>query len=274
VVISVIIPSSAGGEREANLRALLQDLRAQSAAPAEVRVVRGVRPSGRARNEGARGARGQVLVFLDDDVRLGHEGVLEAMVRCLQTVPRAGMAGAAQLLPPHAGWFQKAAARQVPRSSSPVVRVPTDSDMVVTACCAVWRDLFWELGGFHEEVPRGVDPEFRHRLRKAGWRTVVAPEAWFYHPMPEGLLALCRTFFRNGRESAWTVRRFPELALENPDGHVAEFEPHRSQAYRAARHLLRLVEGILTLRWIGVAARLSYLAGYASGYVSSGGRKG
>jgi hypothetical protein len=34
------------------------------------------------------------------------------------------------------------------------------------------------------------------------------------------------------------------------------------------------VEGILTLRWIGVAARLSYLAGYASEYVSSGGRKG
>lgn len=273
MVLSVVIPSAAS-DREANLKSLLSDLSGQTLPPDEVHVVRGLRPSGRARNEGARRAKGTVLVFLDDDVRLGHEGVLEAMVHCLQTVPRVGMVGAAQLLPPHASWFQKAAARQVPRSSSPVVRVPTDSDMVVTACCAVCHDLFWELGGFHEEVPRGVDPEFRHRLRKAGWRTVVAPEAWFYHPMPEGLLALCRTFFRNGRESAWAVRRFPELAFENPDGHVAEFEPRRSQAYRAARHLLRLVEGVLTLRWIGVAARLSYLAGYASGYVSSGGRKG
>ncbi len=273
MVVSVVIPSAAS-DREANLKALLSDLSGQTLPPDEVHVVRGLRPSGRARNEGARRAKGTVLVFLDDDVRLGNPGVLERMVHCLAAVERAGMVGAAQLLPRHSNWFQRMAARQIPRTTSAVVRVPTDSDMVVTACCAVWRDLFWELGGFHEEVPRGVDPEFRHRLRKAGWRTVVAPETWFYHPMPEGLLALCRTFFRNGRESAWAVRRFPELALENPDGHVAEFEPHRSQAYRAARHLLRLVEGVLTLRWIGVAARLSYLAGYASGYVSSGGRKG
>jgi hypothetical protein len=272
VVVSVVIPSAAS-EREANLKALVSDLSGQTLRPDEVHVVRGVRPSGRARNEGARRARGKVLVFLDDDVRLGHPRVLEAMVRCLATVEHAGMVGAAQLLPQHSSWFQRMAARQIPRSTSPVVRVPTDSDMVVTACCAVWRELFWALGGFREDIPRGVDPEFRHRLRKAGWRTLVAPDAWFYHPMPEGLLALCRTSFRNGRDSARAARRFPELALENPDGHVAEFQARRSQTYRAARHVLRLVEGTLTLRWIGVAARLSYLAGYASGYITSGSRK-
>ncbi len=272
MVLSVVIPS-AGAGREENLRALLGDLSGQTLPPDEVRVVRGVRPSGRARNEGARGARGTVLVFLDDDVRLGHPGVLETMVRCLASVQRAGMVGAAQLLPEHSSRFQRSAAGQIPRSTSPVVSVPTDSDMVVTACCAVWRDLFWELGGFNEEVARGVDPEFRHRLRKAGWRTVVAPGVWFYHPMPEGLLALCRTSFRNGRESASAVRRFPDLALENPDGHVVQFRPRRSQAYRAARHALRLVGGIVTLRWIGVAAQLSYLAGYASAYLSPGSRR-
>jgi hypothetical protein len=268
-VISVVIPSASPG-RQANLDALLVDLERQTLPPCEVHVVRGVRPSGRARNEGARRAKGRVLVFVDDDVRLGHAEVLEALVRCLDTVERAGMVGAAQQLPPDSSWFQRVAARQIPRSTSPVVPVPTDSDMVVTACCAVPQDLFWALGGFHEEVPRGVDPEFRYRLRKAGWRTVVAPHAWFYHPMPEGLAALCRTAFRNGRETAVTVRRFPHLALENPDGHVAEFQALRSPAYRAARHLLRLGVGIVTLRWVGVAAQLCYLAGHGAGRLARG----
>lgn len=269
-MISVVIPSGFP-DREGNLKALLADLQAQTLAPAEVHVVRGVRPSGRARNEGARRARGEVLVFLDDDVRLGHPGVLRAMVVCLASVERAGMVGAAQRLPASANRFQRMAARQIPRSTSPVVRVPTDTDMVVTACCAVRSELFWSLGGFREDIPRGVDPEFRHRLRQAGWRTVVAPHAWFYHPMPDGFGALCRTFFRNGRDTAQVVRRFPGLALENPEGHVAQFRPYRSPAYRLARHAARLLHGAVTLQWIGVAARVSYLVGYAAGSLARGG---
>lgn len=269
MVLSAVIPCATGG-RAKNLELLMADLQAQTLPPDEVHVVRGVRPSGRARNEGARRARGRLLVFLDDDVRLGHAGVLEAMVRCLTSVERAGMVGAAQLLAADSSRFQRMAARQIPRSTSSVVEVPTDSDMVVTACCVVPRDLFWALGGFHEEIPRGVDPEFRYRLRRAGWRTVVAPHAWFYHPMPDGLAALCRTFFRNGRDSALAVRRFPHLALENPDGHVAEFRPLHSPAYRAARHALRLAVGTVTGRWVGVLAQLCYLAGHTAGRLSRG----
>ncbi len=267
-MISVVVPS-AGPEREANLQELLRELQHQSLPPQEVHVVRGVRPSGRARNEGARRAQGEVLVFLDDDVRLGHRGVLENMVRCLRTVEGAGMVGASQQLPPGSSWFQRAAARQIPRSTSPVVARPTESDMVVTACCAVPRRLFWELGGFHEGIPRGVDPEFRHRLRQAGWRTVVAPQTWFYHPMPTGLVELCRTHYRNGRLTAQAVRTAPGVALENPDGHVAHFPPRRTARYRAARHVARLVGRLLTLQWVALAAQVCYLIGYAT--ASSGG---
>lgn len=265
-MISAVIPSGRP-EREGNLRDLLGDLERQTLRPVEVHVVRDVRPSGRARNEGARRARGDVLVFLDDDVRLGNERVLETMVRCLHTVDRAGMVGPAQLLPATSTWFQRAAARQIPRSTSPVVLVPTDSDMVVTACCAIRRDLFWQLGGFREDIPRGVDPEFRHRLRRAGWRTVVVPDAWFYHPMPANLPDLCRTYYRNGRQSARAVRKAPDLALENPDGHVGQFQSRRGAAYRAVRHVVQLARRAATFQWLALAAQVSYLAGYASGWV-------
>jgi GT2 family glycosyltransferase len=260
-VIGVVIPTlSRSGE---SLEPLLEDLRRQTC-PSRVYVVRDVRPSGRARNLGARQASEDVLVFLDDDVRLGHEGVLEAMVRCLAEAPCAGLVGASQLLPPESTWFQRAAARQIARSTSPVVAEPVESDMVTTACCAIRRETFWGLGGFREDIPRGVDPEFRARLRHSGLRTVVAPGAWFYHPMPASLGALWRTFFRNGAQTACAVRTAPWVALENPDGHVARFRASRSPAYRVGRHLLRFAARLVTFRWIGLAAQVAYVAGYAT----------
>lgn len=260
-MIGVVIPTLSA--RRKSLEPLLEDLRHQTC-PSRVYVVRDVRPSGRARNLGARQACEDILVFLDDDVRLGHEGVLGAMVACLEEVPRAGLAGASQLLPPGSSWFQRAAARQIPRATSPLVAEPTESDMVTTACCAVRRETFWALGGFREDIPRGVDPEFRARLRHSGLRPVVAPRAWYYHPLPSSLGDLCRTFFRNGAQSACAVRIAPEAALENPDGHVARFRASRSPAYRAGRHLLRCAIRLAGLQWIGLAAQLAYLAGYAA----------
>src|SRR5437660_10453888 len=125
--VSIIIPS-ADGSRGGNVDLLLRELEAQTLRPQEVHVVRGVSPNGLARNTGARRASGDILIFLDDDVQLGHEGTLEAMVSLLED-PRIGMAGLTQLLPPNSSGFQRAAARQIPRSRSTVVSKVTDSDM-------------------------------------------------------------------------------------------------------------------------------------------------
>lgn len=259
VSVSIIIPSWKG-RANTNLDLLARDIDEQTLQPLEVHVIEAVAPLGLARNVGARRASGDVLVFLDDDVRLGHERVLEALVGLLED-PQIGMVGASQLLPPDSSPFQRAAGRQIPRSASPVVRVATDSDMV-TACFAIRRALLWELGGFNEDMIRGADPEMRFRVRGRGFRLVVAPNAWFYHPMPSSLIALCRLFFRNGRQSLESVRRAPWAALENPDGHAATFVVRRSTPYRVGRHVVRFLTNLLTLRWIGAVAQCSYLAGY------------
>lgn len=258
--MAVIVPSH-DGVRDGNLRRLLDDIERQTRRPAEVHVVTGVSPSGRARNAGARRARADVLLFLDDDVRLGHDRTIETMTAMLED-PRIGMAGASQLLAPDASRFERTASRQIRRSTSVVVEKPTDSDFVTTACCAIRQEVFWRLGGFNEEIPRGVDPEFRARVRAAGLRTTVAPRTWYYHPMPATFGRLCRTFFRNGQLSAEAVHRMPGAALENPDGHVAQFVPRRGAAYRATRHAAWFVAALVTLRWIGLAAQASYAAGY------------
>ena len=88
--LSVVIPSG-DTSRGSNLERLLEDLQSQSRPPDEVEVVRGERPNGHARNVGVSRTTGDVLVFLDDDVRLGTPDILKNLE---QTV-----------LPPlHAGW--------------------------------------------------------------------------------------------------------------------------------------------------------------------------
>ncbi len=258
--VSVIIPS-ADGSRMGNVDLLVHDLETQTLRPREALVIKGISPNGLARNTGARRASGEVLVFLDDDVRLGHERLLEGMVGLLED-QRIGMVGAAQLLPPDSSPFQRAAGRQIPRSHSPIVDVVTDSDMVTTQCCAMRRVVFWDLGGFNDHIPRGVDPEMRYRVRRKGLRIVVAPRVWYYHPMPANLKSLCRMYFRNGHQSAEAVWRMPSAALENPDGHVAKFVAHRSALYRVGRHVGRFFLRLLMLRWIGGVSQGVYLVGY------------
>ena len=260
--VSVIIPS-ADGSRAGNVDLLVHDIETQTLRPCEVLVIKGVSPSGLARNGGGRRASGEVLVFLDDDVRLGHERVLEGMIRVLED-ERIGMVGAAQLLPTDSSSFQRAAGRQIPRSQSAVVDKLTESDMVTTGCCAIRRAVFWELGGFNEHIPRGVDPEMRYRVRRRGLRIVVAPRVWYYHPMPANWHELCRMYFRNGQQSAEAVWRMPEAALENADVHVGQFVVRRSAPYRAGRHIGRFFLRLLMFRWIGIVSQGTYLAGYVS----------
>ncbi len=264
MTVSVVIPSG-DSSRTRNLELLLDDLRCQTRPPDEVEVVRGVAPSGRARNVGVSRTTGEVLVFLDDDVRLGTPDILRTLVDHLSAEPSLGMVGTAQLLPPDSSPFQRRCARQIPRSESPVVGRLTESDMVTTACCAIRRAVLEEVAGFHDRILRGVDPELRHRIRAAGYRIAVVPGAWHYHPMPPSLKALLRMAWRNGAASAYARRHFPETVLFNPDGHVGEFQAQVPFTRRVARNLGTLCGDALSGRRYAFLYGVAYLVGYLRG---------
>ena len=127
--LAVVIPSG-DASRNRNLEKLLEDLQARTRPPDEVEVVRGVRPNGHARNVGASHTTAEILVFLDDDVRLGSPEVLSVLANILASQPDVGLVGTAQQLPPGSTVFQRAAPRDIARSQSSIVDVLTDSDMV------------------------------------------------------------------------------------------------------------------------------------------------
>ncbi|MFO0886560.1 MAG: glycosyltransferase [Pirellulales bacterium] len=241
---------------------MLDDLNRQTLRPREIEIVRGVAPNGRARNVGIERTSCEFLVFLDDDVRLGSNDVIEKLVAALET-PGVGLSGTAQQLPPDSTKFQCLCANQIPRSRSDIVHSLTDSDMVTTQCCATRRDILSKLGNFHPKILRGVDPELRARYREAGLRIVIAPDAWHYHPMPASIKLLCKMAYRNGYSSAYAQKHFPETILYNPEGHVDQFEARRSLATRVVGRARDFCLALLRGQWL----RLTYDLAYATGYL-------
>lgn len=258
--ISVVIPSGTA-ERDSSLEKLIEDARSQDYSPLEIEVVRGISPNGNARNQGITRTRGDILIFLDDDVRLGSQNVFSTLVSALQQ-PGVGLVGTSQLLPLDSTPFQKRCAEQIARSQSTLVEKLTDSDMVTTQCCAIRRDLLEKIGGFHPRILRGVDPELRHRVRKAGYRIAIAPKVWHYHPMPQTLQALCRLAWRNGHASSFAQQKFPETVLFNPEGHVSEFNAKPSLLTRLLRRTRELTEHFWRGSLYGIIYDLSYTMGY------------
>ena len=258
--VAVVIPSG-DRSRDGSLTGLLEDLKQQTLVPKEIKIVRGVSPNGRARNQGISQTTCEYLVFLDDDVRLGSPDVLEKLVAALQA-PGVGLSGTAQLLPVDSSSFQRRCAEQISRSQSAVVNSLTDSDMVTTQCCATRRDILLKLGGFHDKILRGVDPELRHRYRAAGLRIVIAPQAWHYHPMPSSWRELWKMAYRNGYSSAFAQKHFPETVLFNPEGHVDRFEARPSFVSRLTRRAWGLMRALIS----GKAAGLFYDLAYAAGF--------
>jgi GT2 family glycosyltransferase len=267
--VSVIIPSL-DGHRGGAVPRLLRSLHEQSFQDFETHVVKGVRPQGRALNQGARAARGSVLIIVDDDACLADPHVLERLLDVLERDPAIGMAGASIVVGPDATPFQRRAACQFPRFNMPVVDEVTESDMACHGCCAIPARVYWEIGGEREDIVRGLDPDLRVRLRDKGYRVVLAPNTRIYHPLPDGWRALLRIFFRNGFGSAYALKYQAESVYETDEKVDARgFKPRTSLGYRILRFPGRLALAFLRGQEMRFAAYTAYAAGYLWGMASA-----
>jgi GT2 family glycosyltransferase/glycosyltransferase involved in cell wall biosynthesis len=142
-------------------------------------------------NDGAALARGEVLVFLNNDT-VPQPGWLEALLRTFDAQPDAGLAGAQLLYPDgrlqEAGgvvfsdgsaWnYGRFAAADDPRFS--YVR---DVDYASGAAIAIPRDLFLQLGGFDTRYAPAYyeDTDLAFAVRAAGRRVLYQPAARVVH---------------------------------------------------------------------------------------------
>jgi cellulose synthase/poly-beta-1,6-N-acetylglucosamine synthase-like glycosyltransferase len=265
VRVSVVIPHFYKS-REDNFRGLLEDLKGQSFREMELIIVHGVSPQGKAINEGVRRAKGEVLVIIDDDSRLGHPRVIENLVRLLREDASIGMAGASVVIPEGANWFQRTASKQFPRFNMPVVTKVIESDLPGHPCAAFPKEVFIRVGMERENILRGLDPDLRARIRQAGYRVVLAPDTWIHHPLPETFPKFVRTFLRNGYGSAYLQLRYPEInCVTDEDLESDDFVEKRPFLYRMLHYPIRLAQSLLTFQWIRFAGYTVYTVGYLTG---------
>lgn len=260
--VSVIIPSW-DGWRDGNLPRLLEDLKQQTVKDIEVIVIQGVSPNGRARNQGVKKARGEIIVSIDDDVRLGHNRVIENLLRPFETDKKIGLIGVSQLLPPDSSWFQKRVSQQISRSYFTIVDRITETDMVSHVGLAISIQLYKDVGWENDHIISGTDPDLRYRVRQAGYKIVVVPDTWAYHPLPRTLTHLLKLSYNKGKDGAWVRRYYPHLVYELADGFVAEFKPRRNFSYRIIRSLFRCFHAIISMKLITAAGSISYNMGYS-----------
>lgn len=221
-----------------------------------VRVVRDDGPFNFSRliNRGAREVRGELLLFLNNDVEVIEPEWLGEMVshavrsnvgavgarlwypdRTLQhggvVLGLGGVAGHAHHRVPrgHPGYFNRAFLQQ-------------NCSAVTAACMLVRKLLFEELGGFNE-LDVGInfsDIDFCLRLKKHGWQIVWTPSANLVHheSISRGTVPTMAQQDLFMREASYTQRRWgnelladpfysPNLCLELP-GFYPAFPPRRS----------------------------------------------
>jgi glycosyltransferase involved in cell wall biosynthesis len=220
-ILSVIIPVHNGGNR---FRKCLQNLAASNPAPFEVIIVsdgdsdgswrvaeqfgaqvkRIPTPEGpaRARNLGARIAKGDILFFFDADVAIPRDAVGRITDAFRDDPDLAALFGSYDDTP-----FESNFLSQYKNMFHHYVHqtAKTDASTFWSGCGAIRREVFLAMGGFEENYRRPAieDIELGYRLRKAGYRVRLLKELQVKHLKRWEIFSLLKADFQY-RALPWT----------------------------------------------------------------------
>jgi GT2 family glycosyltransferase/radical SAM superfamily enzyme YgiQ (UPF0313 family)/tetratricopeptide (TPR) repeat protein len=142
-------------------------------------------------NQGANAARGEFLLFLNNDT-IPTDGWLNALVDEVERHPDVAVVGSKLLY--EDGTIQHAGVafsrivftpyhiyRKFP-ADSPMVNRRREFQCVTGACMLVRRDVFEQAGRFDEGFKNGFeDVDLCLKIRERGWRIVYRPDSVVYH---------------------------------------------------------------------------------------------
>lgn len=175
------------------------------------------RPAGlaAARNIGGNAARGEVLLFCDDD-DVADEGWISSFAQAAQESPAFGGFNEEELLndPGVRGWRYPLTPGRLPIAFG---RFPVP----VGNNSGVWTSAFREVGGFDPEFSAfgcGEEVDFFWRVQLAGYEVRYVPTAVMHIRHRSNLKALLRQSYRYGFSNAVLYRRFRHLGLRETSG--------------------------------------------------------
>jgi glycosyltransferase involved in cell wall biosynthesis len=171
-----------------------------------------------ARNRGAVEARGEILLFTDDDC-VPMSDWLNAM---LEPFEDPEVVGAKGIYRTHQ---RSLAARFVQLEYEDRYRMMsrfTYIDFVDTYSAAFRRDRFLEISGYDTSFPLACaeDIELSYRMATRGWKMKFAPGAIVYHTHPDTLTRYLKKKFKFAFWRVLAVRKNPDKALK--DSHTPQ----------------------------------------------------
>jgi glycosyltransferase involved in cell wall biosynthesis len=132
-----------------------------------------------ARNFGARQAKGEILVYTDDDCRADRDW-LGYLALAFQSGEFSAVGG--PNIAPVPGSFAEACVTAAPGGPAHVLLSDCIAEHIPGCNLAVRRDAFETIGGFREEFrTAGDDVDFCWRLQAAGYRIGFHSAAWVWH---------------------------------------------------------------------------------------------
>jgi len=264
LLVSIIIPCD---DDKSNFGGLRDDIALQTI-PFDTEVIKiaNISPPSRARNKGAKKANGEILVFIDCDIRIGNDSFFTNLIDPLIEDRNIGTVCSSIRIHPDSSRFQIRYAKQVPHCESPIVDKLTDVFVASSACCAIYKDIFFQIGGFNEDIIRGEDSVLSYQLREAGYRVVLAPYTWCYHPQPDNLIELIKTQSRNGLGVCFVDTFHPDLNIDvHPDG-VLFCTAKKTKLARIRRFVFSFLGAVFQGKILLLSAKLIYMSGYFFGF--------
>lgn len=161
---------------------------------------------GAMRNEGAKVAKGAILVFTDSDQEPSHDW-LKLGMDAIASDPSIGLAGARVHAPPESRWVARTWDLQRRFSDR-----AGDIDWLEAGNLFARREAFVGVGGFRSDLIASEDVDLSFRVRRAGYRVVCDPRIInYHHGDPQTLGEFYRKERWRGSSGwrAWFTQGFP-----------------------------------------------------------------
>jgi GT2 family glycosyltransferase len=172
----------------------------------EVIVEKGTNPSEN-RNNGIKKAKGEWIVFLDDDAFIDKD-YLKKLKEFLNKYPKINMVGGPQLSPKEQTFFEKisgitltsnfGAFRVNKRYKKGNISFEVDETFLTSANLCINKGVFEKVGVFETSLYPGEDPELISRAKNKGIKIAYNPEMIIYHKRRSNLKTYFKQIFNYG----------------------------------------------------------------------------